>query len=741
VPSAVDRSGFWWRAPDGSTVRAEYLPEGYGNGAYLPGDAKSLVRQIAEFDQRYGDILDASPILWMNGGDHQAPRPWLGRVVAEANDIQDDYELVVTSLPEHLATVPHDGLPTWDGELRSGARANVLMGVTSNRVDVRRAAAGAERALERLAEPLSALLLPAEQWPQALLDEAWLAMIRNAAHDSVCACSVDEVCDAVLHRYAEATRIAEGLTRRALRALGRRIAHDGPVVVNPSPRPRSGIVELTLDAEGPPPAGTQPLVSRPAEHVILEGPVSLVVPAAEELNWDRRIESFTLETADGGGEETTLVAAERRGGALITSQTREVLGRVDHPGAVRLRIRQQPSMTLLAPVPELPAYGWSAWAPDGDAVGLSSDPVRIEGTSLHNGLVSLHVDPHDGTWSINGHAGLGRLVDGGDCGDTYNWCPPDTDTLVDTPHAVDIEVLEHGPLRACLALRSTYRWPERCAGQDQRVGEVPHTVETRLELRAGERFVRVEAHIDNRSRDHRLRAHFPLPEPTDRSHAECAFATVERGLDAEGGRTEAPLATYPAHRFVQAGGLTIVTDGVAEYELTGRDGATGPAGELALTLLRASGMLSQGPMATRPLPAGPLIPLEGSQLQGPVTLRYAVAAGPDIDAYALADEVLVPLQVAYARTGDGASDGHGDPARSPLPPHGSALAIDGAEVSAVRRVGEGLRVRVVNPSDRPATVSLPGRHGWVVDLRDRPLEAFEGHVDLRPWGIATLALT
>src|SRR3546814_5544135 len=31
VPSQIDRSGFWWSAPDGSTVRAEYMPQGYGN--------------------------------------------------------------------------------------------------------------------------------------------------------------------------------------------------------------------------------------------------------------------------------------------------------------------------------------------------------------------------------------------------------------------------------------------------------------------------------------------------------------------------------------------------------------------------------------------------------------------------------------------------------------------------------------------------------------------------------------
>ena len=116
------------------------------------------------------------------------------------------------------------------------------MGVASNRVDVKQAAARAERSLERLAEPLSALFLPADHWPAALLDEAWLEVIRNSAHDSICACSVDEVCDAVLHRFAEATQIAEGLTDRALHALGATIGVDGrtPVIVNPSPAPGAG---------------------------------------------------------------------------------------------------------------------------------------------------------------------------------------------------------------------------------------------------------------------------------------------------------------------------------------------------------------------------------------------------------------------------------------------------------------------------------------------------------------------
>jgi 2-O-(6-phospho-alpha-D-mannosyl)-D-glycerate hydrolase len=741
VPAAVDRSGFRWRAPDGSTVRAEYMPQGYGNGALLPDDAKDLVAQVAEFEDLWRDLLGDSPILWMNGGDHQAPRPWLGRVVAEANDIQDDVELVVTSLPEHLAMVPRDGLPTWDGELRSGARANLLMGVTSNRVDVRQAAAAAERALERLAEPLSALLLPAERWPAALLDEAWRHVILNEAHDSVCACSVDEVCDAVLHRYAEARQIAEGLTTQALEHLARRVGADGdgPIVVNPTARARSGLVKLTLPGEAAP-AGTQLLDARPAERVELEGAATLVVPAVEELNWDPTVRSFRLEASD---TNTVLVEADRSGGELITSGTKAELAAVDAPGTLRLRVRRDPVVTVLAHVADVPGLGWRTWSPSASTPDTLPALVEVtgEGARLSNGLVTVDVDPVTGTFALAGHGGLGRLVDGGDCGDTYNWCPPADDTVVDAPASVDVRVVGAGPLGARVAIEAVYPWPERCEGLDRRVGEVRHTVTTALELRAGERFVRVEVAVDNRSRDHRLRAHLPLPRPATASRAECSFAVVERGLVAEGGPNEPALPTYPSRRFVQAGGLTVVHDGVAEYELVDvRDGA---AHELAVTLLRANGMLSQGPMPTRPLPAGPLIPLEGPQLQKPVRFRYAVAVGDDVDPYALADDVLVPLLVAGAARGDDRRPAEGVAATSAaaaFPSTGTALPVEGAEVSAVYREGTGLGVRLFNPTDEPTTVRLPGRRGWVVDLRDRAQQPFEDQLTLAPWAFTTLAL-
>ena len=148
--------------------------------------------------------------------------------MAEANDLQDEFDFEVTSFPRYLADAPSEGLTRVEGELRSGARANMLMGVTSNRVDVKRRGALAERELERRAEPLAALFQAPADYPDRLLELAWLEMVRNSAHDSICACSVDDVVDAVLHRYAEARAIASGLADRAVKTFARSLSARRP---------------------------------------------------------------------------------------------------------------------------------------------------------------------------------------------------------------------------------------------------------------------------------------------------------------------------------------------------------------------------------------------------------------------------------------------------------------------------------------------------------------------------------
>jgi alpha-mannosidase len=251
---------------------------------------------------------------------------------------------------------------------------------------------------------------------------------------------------------------------------------------------------------------------------------------------------------------------------------------------------------------------------------------------------------------------------------------------------------------------------------------------TTVEVQAGSPLVRVTVEVDNRAEDHRLRAWLPLPAPARSSFAECAFAVVERGLVAEGGPSERALATYPSRRFVCAGGLTVVHDGLPEYELVDVRGDRAHA--LALTLLRATGAISRGPMPFRFLPAGPRTPTPAAQLPGRRVVRFAVRLGDDpADAYAAVDDAFVPFLVERAAGG------------GPAPDRGTALEVAGAEVSAVVRDGGGrLTVRLFNPTDGAVTAHLPGRRGWRTDLRGRAGEPFEGRVELRPWEILTLSV-
>jgi hypothetical protein len=104
------------------------------------------------------------------------------------------------------------------------------------------------------------------------------------------------------------------------------------------------------------------------------------------------------------------------------------------------------------------------------------------------------------------------------------------------------------------------------------------------------------------------------------------------------------------------------------------------------------------------------------------------------DCYGAADAFTVPFERARVTTRSASR-----------PATGHALAVDGAEVSAVLRTPGGLVVRVfrTEADAGPVTITHEGApaRGHVVDLRGTPVAPFEGEVELQPWQLATLQLT
>jgi mannosylglycerate hydrolase len=792
VPAAVDRHVFRWSAPDGSSVRTEYLIGGYGNaaGLFAYPDVAVAGRRLLE---RLAPYFGGGPVLAMYGTDHAAPLPDLLDVVDEINGRQDRYQVRLGTLAGYVLdnTAADDGeLPHWQGELRSGARANILMGVISARVGLKAACARAERLLARYAEPLQAL--HGSEWPEEFLDLGWRRLVESSGHDSITGCGADAVADHVAVRLGEAAQIGSGLAERVAAEVAAGVPREAVAVLNPSPVDRAGLVELdlavpddwedvTLELADGRLVGTQEVGRSPA---LVHGETTagsrlggLFRRVHGRALYNRVVNGIRIE-ADGGEHRLVFeVDTHPDPPHLDMDELRlqvETAGEAAPAAQWEVRVEAPPRRRLLATVP-VPALGWTTVAASPGREVLA-EPVTVGPGWLDNGLVSVQV-ADDGTLRVRAGEvvleGVGRLVDGGDAGDLYNYAPPARDLVVEEPDQVQVVAGAAGPVRGDLAVLRSYRWPvgleaggapanSAAAGgtprpsQDagvaptalmdaNRVGRSSERADVRttmqVELRAGEPFARLRVVVDNPCRDHRVRLHVPLPGPAERSFAEGQFAVVERGTTAEGGHGETPLPTFPASGFVDAGGVAVLLDHVTEYELL-----TDPP-ELALTLLRSVGQISRYLHPYREEPAGPPTPTPGAQCLGARQVDLAIYphAGPWHR-----DRVLTLAELfrhdLLAAPGSGLPEAATDPGRGP---EGHGLRIDGEGVvlSSLRRRGDWLELRLACQHPDPVTATVGG--GLVAareaDLlgrpgADLPVDGGALRLDLRAWEIRTVQL-
>lgn len=789
VPAAVDRSLFRWRGLDGSECLTAYLSASYSNAVALPLEPAALASRAHALVDEQGPFAPPGHVLAMCGTDHWPVQHGLAQALAALP--ADGVATRVSSLVEYFdavtGTVDVDGLPVVVGEMRSGSRANVLMGVTSTRVDLKGCQAHAERTLERHAEALCALSGPPAA--AALLEQAWSHLVLNSAHDSVCSCSSDETMAAVEHRYLEAGEIADGLAHRGMRTLCDRI-HDARlgagehsvVIWNPSPFPRSEVIAVDVpvhwDTTSPEP--------RPAALEAPDGSVHVGVP----LEWQSEVMLDVTLTGDQMMGYLPLLRTREFGDVFVnqvdfevTEDTVEIVLRAEpkmrghldaealkttvvglveeNPGrGFHVQLVRLPTQRILVRTPPVPPLGWTTLravpAAAGSAVGGVTWSTEGDGPTLADGNTTLTFAP-DGTFTLADAGsgltvgGLGRLADGGDAGDTYNWSPPSVDSVVDVPVSVTITAVDVAIAalpRRSVRVERRYLVPAALATGDTARSDdhVALDVVMTVTLTAGDPVVEVVVEFDNTARDHRLRLHLPLPAPVEASTAGSAFGVVGRGLDAEGGPQELPLATYPAHRFVDCtgaeAGLSILCDQVVEYEVC--NGA-----ELAVTLLRATGFLSRSAPSMRPNAAGPVLAVRHAQSLGPQRLRLGIRLHDGEDAAAAATERHAEAFAHPLRTRLVRSNPDGD-----LPTTGAPLRLSVPAAVALTAFGRDpfsgrTRMRVVNLSGEahevtavpePWFAAVAGIEGdaTLVDLRGEAVGVVpEGTAALAPWRIAT----
>ena len=293
-------------------------------------------------------------------------------------------------------------------------------------------------------------------------------------------------------------------------------------MLNPSPRARSGVVELVVPADGPAPADVQVLSERsglPGSMVLDADTVRTVLGMLQgpRISDDAWIHDVRIEDTEEGIDITIAVGTEEKPDVPIAEAKQDVYTRLGRPARRRGAGRHGPAVDpqdRRPHRPRCPATAGRAFEP-----APLAHPVEVErdrrrrSCSPTGWCASTSTRPTaPSRWTASpATAGWSTAATSA----TPTTTPRRGRTPSSTrPHAVTVRVDERGPVRARVRITRTYDWPDHVDGSSQaRVGEHQVDVDTDVEVRADEATVRVTTSFVNPSGDHRLRVHLPLPEP------------------------------------------------------------------------------------------------------------------------------------------------------------------------------------------------------------------------------------
>lgn len=146
-------------------------------------------------------------------------------------------------------------------------------------------------------------------------------------------------------------------------------------------------------------------------------------------------------------------------------------------------------------------------------------------------------------------------------------------------------------------------------------------------------FIEFNIEWNNKTKNHIMQVEFGLPEPCKEVFSDDLAGYIKRKFDTDYDiykeipaprGIELPLNTAPFQKCLWLQGIGVITEGLQEYEVF--------KNKLRLTLLRATGTISNPKNPTRGTPAGPPLPTPDLQMLGHNSARFAVCFKNNIEA-------------------------------------------------------------------------------------------------------------
>lgn len=514
---------FLWESPDGTRCAVYRTPEDFGYGwfyhyatePYNQGWDKSpenlFDRAVAVIDKET-QTMNVPVMVLDDALDHQhitKAAPWLAKKLSEHYGCEVVFRPLNELVEDQLSY--GDSLPVKRGELAETSRlavgTNILLTYTvSSRYDLKKANDQAQILWEKWAEPLSAIhAVTGRAIRPGFRKAAYLELMRNHAHDSICGCAVEEVHRDMHYRFRQAGAIAAEVIDDCLRQdVAALTGNDKPEkmiirIYNPLPYAAYQTVKTRICFE------------RNFPSNFSEG----------EREYERR---NNFEIFDRNGKPVKYTLCGYAANRIQPTPTQYVVDYAD-----------------VCFEAELAPCGYTEYAV------VPADKTRrvrylesqcVESLTAENQYLRLSVEPA-GTVSItdkrNGriYSDLLQYLDGADIGDGWMHIRPAADRIVHSAGACHMtEKLYDGPAETAFRITTELKLPRRVMddrGTVRRSDDyVTVPIRTTVRLGSANPYVDVEVSIDNTAMDHKLKVLLPTDIPGDTYLAGQAFAMLER---------------------------------------------------------------------------------------------------------------------------------------------------------------------------------------------------------------------
>ncbi len=644
--------------------------------------------------------------LALNMEDNAVPYSRLPELIAACNQEQDEYRIEQSGVDDYveacLEGLNTDEIPVHQGEMRYTlieAGFNGLLGAThSSRMDLKLENDLAQRELIHVAEPLSAMsAMLGGSYESSLLHRAWLYLLKNHAHDSICGAAISDAHLDNPFGYRAATAIARECSRKACEEIWGQIDSAGTfsagdltlTFFNTLPNRRKRIEQIVLDTP------------RPNFGSFKVEACTGVGPIVEGFDPDAMLTFQYFDLIDEEGNKVSYTILDREDIDM------EVERKLDSNAAVYDILRNR----LLIEI-ELPPMGWRTLAVrprlreynrNPQSAGERALIAALDGT-LENEFVQIKINVN-GTVDLTDKEtgkkleGLHSFEDSASTGNAHKHKGTLRDfTVSSLCNSARMSLIENNAMRGIWKVDLDLLIPDRAEinAKDRSANTVVIPVSTFISLEKGSRRVQFKTIVDNRAKDHRLRVLFPTGIKTDFAFADSPFDVVKREIlwNDTKDNMEGFHPYQPMQRFVTVSdgqsGVSFMSKGMGEYEVIDDVRRT-----LAVTLLRTS-------RVTMKANRGQMTPEEmehsnGHQMQGRYEYEYALLTHSGSWAqgtvHLQADDFRVPVRVLQ-----------GVPKSGTLTPRRSLIEIeesDQVQISAFYKSEQagGYILRLWNSSD------------------------------------------